>query len=59
MQSGVHGITSQALHAIVGALALERGSAVANKFVREKILKERLIMLPIPKYWKENVETHS
>jgi len=32
-----------AIYAIVGALALERGAVAANRFVQDKIIKERLM----------------
>ena len=36
--SGLPIIVSQALYAIVGAVALQKGGEVANKVVRERIL---------------------
>lgn len=50
--SGSDVIYAQALAAIVGALALEQGSAVANR-----IAKERVLMLGTRKYVKQGNET--
>ena len=36
--SGLPSVTSQALFAIVGAVALQKGGEVANNIVREQIL---------------------
>jgi large subunit ribosomal protein L15 len=41
-KSGLYMVAQQALYAIVGAIALERGGLMANKFVKDKILSERL-----------------
>ena len=46
--SGSEVIHAQALAAIVGALALEQGSAVANRIAKEKVL-----MLGSKRYIKE------
>ena len=37
--SGLELVTAQAIYAIVGAVALERGSEVAKRVARERILK--------------------
>lgn len=37
-ESGLPIVMAQAMYAIVGAVALQRGGVVANKVVREKIL---------------------
>ena len=36
--SGLPAVTSQALYAIVGAVALQKGGDVANNVVRQRIL---------------------
>lgn len=37
--SGVESILAQTLYAIVGAISLEKGGAVANHVVKERILR--------------------
>jgi large subunit ribosomal protein L15 len=44
--SGLYMVTAQALYAIVGAVALERGGADANRVVKEKILKPLGLQVP-------------
>jgi len=39
MGSGLEIVAAQALYAIVGAISLEKGGAVANRIAREKILQ--------------------
>ena len=36
--SGLHIVLTQALYAVVGAVALQRGGEMANSVVKEKIL---------------------
>jgi large subunit ribosomal protein L15 len=44
--SGQEVVVAQALYAIVGAIALERGGEVANRIARERVLKPLGVTFP-------------
>jgi large subunit ribosomal protein L15 len=44
--SGLELVMAQAMYAVVGAVALERGGLLANKITKEKILQPLGVILP-------------